>query len=136
MVVGVELVGRVAGVALVVAVWLQLLRGRVPELALGLAVAFAALAVGAVLGPLHEVVATFGRFQRAAGAGGAYLGVVLRAMAIAYVAAFAAQLCRDSGQGALAVAVELVGKVSILVTALPVFVALLDALWRLLPAVT
>lgn len=131
-----ELVGKVAGVALVVAVWLQLMRGRVPELALALLVAFAALAVGAALGPLQEVVGTFGRLDRAAGGGGAYLGVVLRAMAIAYVAAFGAQVCRDAGNGAMGMAVELVGKVAILVTALPVFVALLDALWRLLPAVT
>ncbi|MEW6047319.1 MAG: SpoIIIAC/SpoIIIAD family protein [Bacillota bacterium] len=130
-----ELVGRVAGVAVVMAIWLHLMRGRVPELALALVVAFTALAVGATLGPLQEVVSTFGRLNRAAGASGAYLGVVLRAMAIAYIAGFAAELCRDAGQHSLGMTVELVGKVVILVIALPVFVALLDALWRLLPAV-
>ncbi|HEY8498366.1 MAG TPA: SpoIIIAC/SpoIIIAD family protein [Limnochordales bacterium] len=130
-----ELVGRVAGVALVVAVWLSLLRGRAPELALALLTAFSALALGSALGPLQEVVQLFGRLDRAAGGSGAYLGVVLRAMAIAYVAAFGAQICRDAGQHALGMTVELVGKVAILVTAIPVFVALLDALWRLLPAV-
>ncbi len=131
-----ELVGRVAGVALVIAIWLSLLRGRVPELALALLVAFSAQAVGAALGPLQEVVQTFARLDRAAGGNGAYLGVVLRAMAIAYVAAFGAQICRDAGQPSLGMTVELVGKVAILVTAIPVFVALLDGLWRLLPAVT
>ncbi len=131
-----ELVGRVAGVALVIAIWLSLLRGRTPELALALLVAFSALAVGAALGPLQEVVQTFARLDRAAGGNGAYLGVVLRAMAIAYIAAFGAQICRDAGQPSLGMTVELVGKVAILVTAVPVFVALLDALWRLLPAIT
>lgn len=130
-----ETVAKVAGVGLVVAVWLTLLRGRAPEFALGLVVAFVVVGVAATLEPLQEIVATFGRLNRAAGAGPAYLEVVLKAVAIAYVAGFSAQLTRDAGQQSVAMVIETVGKVAVLATALPVFVALLDALWRLLPGV-
>lgn len=130
---GMELVTRIAGVGLVVAIWLVLLRGRLPEFAFLMMLGFVAVALMTVLQPLSGVVATFGRLNRAAGSEGAYFAVVLKAVGIAYVAGFAAQLCRDAGQDAVAMTVELAGKVAILVVALPVFVALLDTLWRLLP---
>lgn len=128
-----ELVIRVAGLALVVAVWLALLRGRLPEYALGLILAFGVVALGAALGPLSEAVRLLGRLAELAGTAGSYLGIVLRAVAIAYVAGLSAQFCRDAGQEGVAATVELVGKVAVLLVALPVFVTLLDSLWRLLP---
>ena len=129
-----ELVARVVGLAVVVAIWLALMRGRVPELALVLVLAFMAVTFAAALGPLAEAVRVLGRLADALGAPSAYLQTVLRVVAIAYVAGFGAQLCRDAGQEGVAATVEVVAKVAILAAALPVFVALLDALWRLLPA--
>ncbi|MBE3598155.1 MAG: stage III sporulation protein AD [Limnochordaceae bacterium] len=126
---------KVAGVGLVVTVWITLLKGRTPEFSLALLVAFTALALGTIVGPLREVVETFGRLNRAAGGSAMYIEVILKSVAIAYVAGFAAQLSRDAGQQSVAMTVETVGKVAVLASALPVFVALLDALWRLLPAV-
>ncbi len=124
---------RVAALGLVVAVWLALLRGKVPEYGALMAVAFVTVALGAVLPALSEAVRVLGRLSELAGPSGAHLQVVLRAVAIAYVAGIGAQLCRDAGQESIAVAVELAGKVAIVTVAMPIFVALLDSLWRLLP---
>lgn len=56
----------------------------------------------------------------------AYIDVVLRIIGIAYLAEFAAQVSRDSGEGALAQKVELGAKVLILVLAVPIVGALVQ----------
>lgn len=129
-----DLVGKVVALAVVVALWLALMRGRVPELALGMSLAFMALALATALGPLGEAVRILGRLAEVSGTPAGYLQTVLRAVAIAYVGGLGAQACRDAGQEGIAMAVEMVAKVAILLVALPVFVALLDSLWRLLPS--
>ena len=53
-------------------------------------------------------------------------------MGIAYLTEFSAQLCKDAGYGAIAMKVELAGKLMILVTALPVFQSLADLILSLL----
>ena len=129
-----ELVTRVVALAVLVAAWLAMMRGRVPEMAVALVLAFMGVSLAAALGPMAEVVTLLRRLADLVGGPSVHLPTVLRSVAIAYVAGFGAQLCRDAGQEGVAAAVELVGKVAILVTALPVFVALLDGLWRLVPA--
>ena len=62
-----------------------------------------------------------------------YLTTILKIIGITYVAEFGAQICRDSGQGALATKVELAAKVIIMMMAVPIMAAILDAVWKLLP---
>ena len=48
-----------------------------------------------------------------------YLKTVLKIMCIAYITHFTADICRNSGESALASGVELSGKISVMVLTLP-----------------
>ena len=58
---------------------------------------------------------------------------VLRGAGIALVSDFAAQLCRDAGEGALAGRVTLIARVSILALCAPLAVGLLESFSAFLP---
>ncbi|NLC37881.1 MAG: stage III sporulation protein AD, partial [Clostridia bacterium] len=51
----------------------------------------------------------------------------------AYIAEFGAQVCRDAGETAIASRVEFAAKVLIIVLAIPIVVAILETIIRLLP---
>ena len=55
-----------------------------------------------------------------------YFTIVLKSLGICYVTQLASDTCRDSGYSAIASKVELAGKVSIVVIALPLFTNLVD----------
>lgn len=62
-----------------------------------------------------------------------YLGTILKIVGIAYIAEFAAQVCKDAGEGAIASRIEFAGKIFIMVLAMPIVAAVLESIIRLLP---
>ncbi|MGI9951529.1 stage III sporulation protein AD [Moorellaceae bacterium AZ2] len=62
-----------------------------------------------------------------------YLTTVLKIIGIAYVGEFGAQVCRDAGENAVASKVEMAAKVLIMVLAIPIIVAILESIVKLLP---
>lgn len=57
--------------------------------------------------------------------------VMIKAAGIAYAAQFASQLCRDMGEGALAVKTEMIGRIMLLSLALPVIKSIAELLKKL-----
>ena len=98
---------------------------------------YAALAAGILIllylsGYLQEAVRLLKSMADQTGLGSGSIGILLKVMGIAYVTEFSSQLCKDAGYSALAMKVELAGKLMILVTALPVFTSLADLVLSLL----
>ena len=61
-----------------------------------------------------------------------YVAILLKMIGITYVAEFSASLCRDAGYQAVAGQIELFGKLSILVSSMPVLLALLETISQFL----
>ncbi len=55
--------------------------------------------------------------------GNSYLGVVFKCLGICFVTQLGCDICRDSGENALASQLELAGKAAVLISALPLFTA-------------
>lgn len=62
-----------------------------------------------------------------------FFPIILKVLAVAYIADFAAQICRDSGETAIAGKVELAGKVMIFYLAIPVMMSVMDLINKMLP---
>ena len=58
----------------------------------------------------------------------AYLKILLKIVGIAYIADFAASICRDAGYSAVAGQIELTGKISVLTVSTPIVLALLNTI--------
>ncbi|MCL6639309.1 MAG: stage III sporulation protein AD [Firmicutes bacterium] len=124
---------QIVAFGLIATVLAVVVRGQRPELAMGLSVAAGVLIFLMVIGRIGAVVDIIRDLSERAGVSAVYLGTILKIVGIAYIAEFGAQICRDAGEGALAAKVEFAAKVLIMVLAVPILVAVLQALLKLVP---
>ena len=61
-----------------------------------------------------------------------YIEIILKILAIAYLASFCSEICNDAGAGSLASKVEFSAKIMILVLAIPILMAVLDSILQIL----
>lgn len=58
----------------------------------------------------------------------AYIGTLIKMLGITYIAEFSSGICKDAGYQAVAVQIEIFGKLAVLVLSMPVLMALLGAI--------
>jgi stage III sporulation protein AD len=61
-----------------------------------------------------------------------YLNIVFKILGIAYLASFCSEICKDAGQSALSSKVEFAGKILILVLAIPILMAVLQSIIKIM----
>lgn len=116
---------RVAAIGIVSAIFAVVISDKKPELGMLLGVAFGAMALmiafgkaGAIIGVLEETI-------NQAGIDSKLLVPVLKVTGMAYITQFSVDACRDVGQNAIAAKIEIVGKIMMLVVALPIVTSLI-----------
>lgn len=117
-------------IATVIAVFLK--ESRMKTAALLVMIAAGCLIFLRLLPSLSVLFDSFSALAERAGVSGDYLGLLLKIIGLAYLAEFSAQLCRDAGEGAAALKIELAAKLAILLLALPVIASVIQAVLRLL----
>lgn len=84
------------------------------------------------LNQISEIISFLKTISEKAGIDIVYLGIVLKILAISYIASFASEICKDAGAGSLASKVEFSGKIFILVLAIPILMAVLDSILQIM----
>jgi stage III sporulation protein AD len=123
---------QIAGLGIIASLVLLLLRKERPELALGATLVSGLLLFFLILPRISSVISVFGGMASESGLEPLYFGIILKVLAISYVADFAAAICRDAGEELMATRVEMAGKVLILVSALPIVQEVLSVIRSLL----
>lgn len=123
----------VVGIALAGTIMAVVVRQQRPELAVLLSLTVAIIIFWSVVGQIGSVVQVLRDLVERAGVSMFYLSTILKIVGIAYIADFGAQLSRDAGEGAVAAKIEFAAKVMVLVLAVPVVVAVLEAVLKLVP---
>ena len=116
----------VVGIALVTTCICELLKQWNPEISMMAALLCGILIFGIILVNLTPVLDTIGQLVAGVEFDSGYLSVVLKSLGICYVTQLAADTCRDSGYSSIASKVELAGKVSVIVIAMPLFTNLVQ----------
>ena len=124
---------QIVGLGLIGAILAVIIRQQKPELALMLSICVGVLLFLTVIGQISAVFNTLRDLASQANISMVYIGTILKIVGIAYIADFGAQICRDSGEGALASKVEFAAKILVLVMAVPIVIAVLQALLKLVP---
>lgn len=124
---------KIASVAVVICILGAFLRQYKSEYCVALTVFGGILIFFMVLPYLSQLIAMFKNFADSVGIGREMLAPALKVIGIAYVTSYAAQICRDADEGALAAKLEMAGKVLMLAIAMPVAMAMFDAIERILP---
>lgn len=125
---------QIVGLALTATMIIVLVRqSRGSEAALLISLVVGATIFLLLLDRIGTVIRVLADLSQQAGINQFYLNTVLKIIGIAYVAEFGSQVCRDAGENAIASKVELAAKVLIMVLAIPIIVAILESIIRLLP---
>lgn len=115
--------------AAVTALYLRELR---PEMGRLFALGAGIVIMGATLPMAAEFVSGIQIFGEINSVTAGFLGPLLKITGIAYIAQFAAELCRDAGESALAGRVELAGKTAIALMSFPIIREVFMSLMRII----
>ena len=124
---------QIVGIGIVAAVLAVTIRQNKPEIAATVSIAAGIIIFFLVLGKIGAVIDVLKELANRASLNTIYLATILKITAIAYIAEFGAQICRDAGEGALAVKIEFAAKILVLILAVPILAAVLQALIKLVP---
>lgn len=123
---------QIIGIGLVGTLLYLLIKEQRPEMALQIGLVTGALIFFLLLGKLTAVIYTIQQLAGRANVNPVYLNTVFRVLGVAYLAGFAAQICRDAGQGSIAARIDMAAKVLIMFMAIPILSAIIETVLRLL----
>jgi stage III sporulation protein AD len=107
-------------------------KDRRPDVAMLIIMAAGVLIFLFCLSELGQILNFLKYMSEKAGIEMVYLGIILKILAISYLASFTSEICKDAGAGSLASKVEFAGKIFILVLAIPILMAVLDSILQIL----
>lgn len=86
-----------------------------------------------ILDKIKYIVDSLTNLSRSTSIEFTYFSTILKIIGIAYIVEFGAQISRDAGEESIASKIELGGKVIIMVLAMPILLALMDLIIKILP---
>ena len=119
---------QIAMVCVGAALICAMLRTQRPEMAMALALAVGVCVLLLCLDELKEAAAAIREFATLANVSGDFIITLLKAAGIALISQFAAELCRDAGESALAGRVELGARLALMVMSLPMIRQILETI--------
>ena len=126
-------IAQIVGLALITTIFLLILRQEKPVMAILLSLVFSIVIFTSMMGKLAAIIDIMKELTRRAGINNFFLATILKIMGVAYLGEFAAVICQDAGEQAVAKKVEFAAKIIIAVLALPILVAILESLLQLMP---
>ncbi|NLJ78044.1 MAG: stage III sporulation protein AD [Tissierellia bacterium] len=124
----------IVGIGIISTVLAVLLRQlQKPELALLVSLATGIIIFSMILDKLKYVIDVLNSLVAKTNVEFAYFSVIIKIIGIAYIAEFGAQISKDAGEEAIASKIELGAKVIMMVLALPILLALMDLITKILP---
>lgn len=124
---------RIAAIGLCGVIVSSMVKGYKPEFSIYIVMATVMIVFILIISKLAAVFAFLSAIYDQISYGKAFFPIILKVLAVAYIADFTAQICRDSGESAIAGKVELAGKVMIFYLAVPVLMSVMELINKMLP---
>lgn len=121
-----ELLIKAAAVAIAAGVLGMVLKKNSPEISLMLAIAAGCIVIYLALEGISDLVGFLSSLVEYSGLSSEIFSIILKSIAIAIITKIASDICKDAGQSASASSLELIGSVTILYIALPLFEAMIQ----------
>ncbi len=124
---------QIVGLALLTTILLLILRQEKPVMAVLLSIVFAVVIFTFLMDKMASIIEVLKELTRRAEINFFFFSTILKILGVAYLAEFAASICLDAGELAIAKKVEFAAKIIIAVLAIPIIVAILETLLELMP---
>lgn len=123
---------KIVGLAFIALFLMLLLRNHNSSYSTFIALTAGALILLIMIEPLKEIIDFLRKISDKANIDAVYIGIVLKILAIAYIASFSSALCKDANADSLATQIDFSGKIMILVLAIPILMAVLNSILQIM----
>jgi len=124
---------QIVCIGIIAVVLSSMLKAQRPEIALQVSIVTGILIFIIIIVKLSAVIDFLQTFSKRADIDSTYINILLKIVGIAYIAEFGAEVCKDAGESSVASKIELAGKVTIVILAVPIISSLLDLVVKLMP---
>lgn len=124
---------RIAGIGLIATILIVILKEVKAEFAVLVSIVTGVIIFNLIINDISYIIDTIGSLSTRININISYFNTVLKIIGMAYIVEFASQISRDAGQDSIAMKIELGGKVLIMVLAIPILMALMDLIIKILP---
>lgn len=124
---------QIVGIGIIATILIVILKDTKPEFSILISIVTGILIFSMLLNKLSYVIVTIGNLSSKIDVNISYFNTILRIIGMAYIVEFASQISRDAGCDSIAMKIELGGKVMIMVLAIPILMALMDLIIKILP---
>ena len=123
---------KVAGIGVLAVILSGVLKKDNPEFVPIVTIAGGAIVLVMIISSMSGAIAAFDALVEKTGVDQKLFGGVLKIIGIGYVTEYASAICEDQGSRSTANKIQLAGKISIFLMALPIVNALVDSITRLI----
>lgn len=124
---------KIIGIGLISLIMIIIIKQYRPEFAIYISIVAGILIITISLDKLSGVINILTTLSSKTGLNAEYLGILLKITGIAILTEFAVSICNDAGETAIATKVDLGGKVIIISISIPIIVALLELIVKIMP---
>lgn len=124
---------KIIGIGLISLVLIIIIKQYRPEFTIYISIIAGILIISLSLEKLAGIINILTTLSNKTGINSQYLGILLKITGIAILTEFAVSICNDAGESAIATKIDLGGKVIIISISIPIIVALLELIVKILP---
>lgn len=121
------------GIGLAALILIIVIKQYRPEFAIYISLLAGALILYMALDHIVEVINLLKQISNKSGINNKFLGLLLKMTGIAFLTEFAINICKDSGEGALANKIEIGSKALVVSMSIPIIYNLLEVILKLMP---
>lgn len=124
---------KIIGIGLISLILILIIKQYRPEFTIYISLIAGILIITLSLEKLAGIINILTTLSNKTGLNSQYLGILLKITGIAILTEFAVSICNDAGESAIATKIDLGGKVIIISISIPIIVALLELIIKILP---
>lgn len=124
---------KIIGIGLISLIIIIIIKQYKPEFSIYISIIVGILIIALSLDKLTGIINILTTLSNKTGINSQYLGILLKITGIAILTEFAVSICNDAGESAIATKIDLGGKIIIISISIPIIVALLELIVKILP---
>ena len=124
---------KIIGIGLIALIIIVIIKQYRPEFAVFISIVAGILIITISLDKLVGIINILTTLSNKTNINSEYLGIILKITGIAILTEFAVSVCNDAGESAIATKIDLGGKIIIISISIPIIVALLELIIKILP---
>lgn len=125
-------IAKIVAIAFIAVIIIGIIKQQRPEFTIYASIIAGAIILYFVFNELTLIISMLQNLSDKMGVTSKFFGILLKITGISYLTEFGANVCKDSGETAIASKVELAGKVLIVGISIPILTTLMDTLVKLI----